>query len=280
MPVFKLDLIFEAKGRGWEETYYRDFPNPDFGAAFTVANTLAQKRIVLSAAPVFIKAYRLQDPLTEGRQGSVFYYNPIITPGTSGGPQGAASPDTAINTTWINNATNKDRTLQMRGIWDAAVTNFNELNTPEYAAWNALFLTYRTYCLQTGFGWLTRNSVARNVPVSYALTDPILPIFTFPAGTFAVPGDVGKFKLIRFSRFNGSKSELNRELVVQVLTATTAQAAAPIAVGPMINPGRAIIYGTPTFTVANQIGVTRVGRRAPGAPLLYTPGRRRARPRT
>lgn len=280
MPVFKLDLIFEAGGRGWEETYYRSFPNPDFGSAFTVANTLAQKRIVLSANPVVIKAYRLQDPLTAGRQGSVFYYNPVIAAAPNGGDQGAASPDTTINTTWIDSATNASRTLGLRGIWDSAITNFNQLQTPEFAAWNALFNTYRTYLLQQGFGWLARVAASRNVPVTYSVADPIVPLFTFPAGTFGAPPYAQRFRLIRFSRFNGSRSELNRELVVEVLSDTTARAASPIAVGPMITGGRAILYSASELRVATQIGVTRVGRRAPGAPLLYTPGRARNRPRT
>jgi len=280
MPVFKLDLIFEAKGRGWEESYFRTFPQSDFASAFAVATTLAQKRIALSAFPVIIKAYRLQDPLTPGRQGSVFYFNPTVQAGPGPDQKGAASPDTTINTTWVYNANNANRTLQLRGIWDAAVTNFNELNDPNFAAWNALFNAYSTYVRAQGFGWLQRVAAATGVPVSYSMADPIKPVFTFPTGTFADPADINTFKLIRFSRFNGSRSELNRELVVKVLTSATAEAAAPISAGPMITGGRAIIYGTPVFRAADIVGVTRVGRRAPGAPLLYTPGRQRARPRT
>lgn len=280
MPVYKLDLIFEAFGRGWEETYYKDFAQPDFGSANGVAILLAQKRIVLSAPPVRIKAYRLQDPITAGRQGSVFYFNPEHAAIDPGGDQGAASPDTAINTTWIHSATNSSRTLGLRGIWDTAVRNFNQLNTPAYATWNGIFTAYTTWLKANGFGWLQRTRTASNVPVSYSLTNPVVPVFTFPTGTFGAPPYADPFRLVRFSKFNSSRSELNRELVLKVLTDTTAEAAAPIAVGPMITGGRALLYGAYQFRAADIIGVTRVGRRAPGAPLLYTPGRRRARPRT
>lgn len=280
MPVFKLDLIFEAGGRGWEETYYRTFPNSDFASAFGVADTLAAKRIVLSAAPVVIKAYRLQDPLTPGRQGSVFYFNPVKAATAGPDQKGAASPDTTINTTWVENATNASRTLGLRGIWDAAITNFNSLNDPSYAAWYAEFVKYAGYLKQQGFGWLKRTATHRNVIVTYSIAvNPLVPVFTFPPGKLAWTGEP-YFTTIRLSRFNGSSSELNRELVVKVTSETTAEAAAPIAVGPMITGGRAIIYGTPTFAAADVIGVTRVGRRAPGAPLLFTPGRRRARARS
>lgn len=280
MPSYKLDLIFQAEGRGWQESYYRDFPDPNFASAFGIATQLAFKRIVLSAPPVVIKAYRMQDPLTEGRQGSVFYFNPTVKAIDPGDGQGAASPDTAINTTWVDNATNSTRTLQLRGVWDSAVTQFNQLQSPAYAQWNQLFGTYRDWLIDKGFGWLSRAVTWRNIPVSYSLApDPLVPLFTFPAATFNIL-DLGKFKVVRFSKFNGSKSELNRELVVEVVSTTTAKAAAPIATSPMLTGGRAIVYGTPTLKTAETIGVTRVGRRAPGAPLLYTPGRRRNRART
>lgn len=280
MPVFKLDLIFEALGRGWEETYYREFPQADFASAQAIANTLAQKRIVLSAPPVVIKAHRLQDPITAGRQGSVFYYNPIHQAIDPGGDQGAASPDTTINTTWIHSASNASRTLGLRGIWDTAVRNFNKLDTAAYATWFGIFTNFATWLKTNGFGWLQRTRAASNVVVTYSLTNPVVPLFTFPTGTFGAPPYADPFRLARFSRFNGSKSELNREMVIRVLSDTTAEAAAPIAVGPMITGGRAILYGAYQFRAADIIGVTRVGRRAPGAPLLYTPGRQRAKPRT
>lgn len=280
MPVLKLDLIYEARGRGWEETYYRNFPTADFASAFAVATTLAQKRILMSAAPVVIKAYRVQDPLTPGRQGSVFYFNPVITPGASGGPTGAAGPSVSINSVWVHNATNASRTLQFRGIWDTAVQQFNQLNSDDFALWNSLFVSYRTYVLQEGFGWLTVNVIAANVPVSYSIdVNPIIPVFTFPAGTFAGP-TFPYFTKVRFSRFNKARSVLNGELVVKVNSATQAEAAEPIATEAMVNGGRARIYGTPSFIAANLIGITKVGRRAPGAPKLETPSRSRARPRT
>jgi hypothetical protein len=280
MPVYKLDLIFEAFGRGWEETYYRNFPQADFGSANAVAVALAQQRIVLSAPPVRIKAYRLQDPLTAGRQGSVFYFNPEAVAVDPGGDQGAASPDTTINVDWINSAENLTRTIGMRGIWDIAVRQFNQLNSPGYAQWLTVFGGYVAWVKGKGFGWLSRVRTRSNVPVTYDVTDPIVPLFTFPAATFGAPPYANPFRLIRFSKFNGSKSDLNRELIVEVRSDTTARAAAPISAGPMITPGRAILYGEPAFKVADIIGVARVGRRSPGAPLLYTPGRRRNRPRT
>lgn len=282
MPTWKLDLVFEAHGQGWEETYYRNFTGSDFGSAATVASTLATKRIALCGSPVRIKAWRINDPLTPGRQGQANYFQPayVATHGSGEQGNGAASPSSSINVGFINNAENRSRRISMRGVWDDAITKSGSLEGPQYAAWLAVFNVWRTYVLQQGFGWLKRPRAASDVPVSYSIVNPVMPLFTFPAGTFTDPGDVGTFKLIRFSKFNGSTSTLNRELVVRVLTTATAEAAAPIAAAAMITPGRAIIYGTPAFIVADNVGVERAGRRAPGRPLLLTPGRSRARRRT
>lgn len=280
MPVWKLDLVFEANGRGWEETYYRNFSGSDFGSAFTVANTLAQKRIGLSAAPVVIKAYRVTDPLTIGRQGQVFYFNPVISAAQRPDDVGAADPATSINIGFIQNAQNLTRRIQLRGVWDDAIRNFGQLDGGPYAAWFQVFGVYRTYLLQQGFGWLNRARAFQNQPVSYSIAvNPVIPVFTFPAAALVgIPDD--SFFMARFSRFNGSSSLLNRELILLKASATTASAAAPIAAGPMITPGRAIIYATPALVTADNVGVERVGRRAPGRPLLLTPGHARPAKRT
>lgn len=280
MPVWKLDLVFEAQGRGWEETYYKNFSASSFGGVNAEVSALADKRILLSADPVVIKAYRVSDPLTSGKQGQAFYFNPKKNPGGAGGAEGSATPSAAINVEFISNTNNSTRRIQMRGIWDAAIRHYADLDSPSYGNWYTYFLQWRTYVLQQGYGWLSRPQVGDSVQVTYNYDiDPLIPEFTFPADWF--PADqVNKFRPVRFSRFNGSSSPLNRELIVFVTARNKAVAAAPIAAGPMISPGRAIRYGTPTLVVADNIGVSKVGRRAPGAPLLHTPGRARARARS
>jgi len=279
MPAYKVDLVFEANGRGWVETYYRNFPQIDFGAANAEITSLAQKRIKLSGNPVVIKAYRITDPLTSGRQGQSVYFTPNLTPAGAGGVDGAASPSTAININFINNATNKTRFIQMRGVWDDAIANFNNFKNPSFANWNTFFLMLRDFMLANGYGWLSATPSAPS-PVSYAYgVGATAPTFTTP-GNFWDALEVNTFQKARFSRFNDSNSTLNRELIVFVTSQTTAVAAAAIAAGPMTSQGRIIKYGTPAFTAASNIGVTRVGRRSPGAPLLYTPGRARDRARS
>lgn len=282
MPAWKVDLIFEAAGRGWRETYYKVFSGSSFGTTIDTVRTLANKRALLMGAPCVIKAYEIQDPLTPGKQGQTFYFNPPVTANQEAGADGASAPGTAINVRWIINAGNLTRMTSMRGVWDSAITNFNVLNGTGYGLWWSNFLTYRTYVLQQNYGWLNTPRAAESANVVYDYDiDPLRPRFTFPSAFFT-PDQVtaNATVLVRFSKFNASSSPLNRELVCIVNSTTSCTAALAIAAGPMENPGKAIRYGTPTFTAADNLTVDRVGRRNPGAPLLYTPGRRSNRARS
>lgn len=284
MPAYKLDLIMQANGKGWRETYYRQFSG-DIGSVNTVAVTLAEKRAALNGNPVVIEAYSVSDPLTPGRQGESFYFNPPIVAAPplvaiSTAATGAASPSASINIRWLSSVNNATRRTQMRGILDGAITDFNQLESAAYGAWYKAFLTLRTYLLQQQFGWIRTPQLKESV-VSYAFVGAAqVPTFTFSDETFFDVLLKDKFVSLRFSKFNGSRSPLNRELVCQVTSQNTAVAAVPIAAGPMTTVGKAIQYGTPVFVAADNIGVERVGRRATGRPLLRTPGRARAKARS
>ncbi len=285
MPVYKLDLIMQAGGKGWRETYYRNFSG-GFGTVLTVANTLAQKRALLNGQPVLIEAYSISDPLTPGRQGQSVYFNPpyqgapdAVT-GIGGIAGGAAGPSVSINVEFLNEAANASRRIQLRGVWDDAITHFNQLESTAYAGWYSQFLAWRSYLLQQQFGWMRRAPLKESfVAYSFAVNQQF-PTFTFDDPAFFDAAEEGKYLSLRFSKFNGGKSVLNREIVVQVTGPAEAQAARPIAAGPMITEGKAIKYSAPAFVGADNIGVSRVGRRATGRPLLRTPGRSGARART
>lgn len=282
MPAWKLDLIFECRGRGWEETYYADFGVPSFDDMTTIAQALADKRIVLAAPPVVIKAYRVSDPLSVGRQGKAFYYKPAATaPTNSLWLEGAIEPSAAVNIGFSKNVTNQTRRIQMRGCPDPIMTNFGQLGGPAYAAWQTLWEAWRLFMLGTPrFGWLTRSPVADPAPVSYSLVpNPVLPIFTTVADFFPL-ADVNKVRMVRLRGFNNSSSAANGEMIVRVLTRDTFTPMKALAVGPMLTPGIVQRYGDPTFITADNCIIEKGGRRAPGAPLLETPGRSRGRPRT
>lgn len=281
MPALKLDLIFECKGRGWEETYYADFGITNFDQIHPFAEALANKRIVLAAPPVELKAYRVSDPLTKGRQGRASYYKPVRVAPTNPAWTGAVEPSAAVNVGFLKTSTNQTRRIQMRGCPDDIMVNFGTLSGGAYDTWRQLWEQWRLVMLGTPrYGWLSRPTIGDPAPVSYSLANnPILPEFTTVADFFPAD-DVTRQRYVRLRGFNGNRSELNRELIVYVSARNKFVPVAPIAAGPMITPGLVQRYGPPEFVAADQVEVEKAGRRAPGAPLLQTPGRSRARPRT
>jgi len=278
MPIYQYGLVMQCGGKGWKEIYYR-VSSGSIETTRTIAETLASKRAFCNGADVLIEACTVTDPISAGRQGVVWYFNPNkngVDGQTSGG---AVGPSVSINIGYRNNAQNLTRRIQMRGVWDTAVTFFNQLNTPAYANWFSQFAQLRSYLLNQNFGWITRPRAAVS-QCSYVIpTDTELPQFTFQSDFFPEE-EVNTFQSVRFSRFNGSNSVLNRELVVFVTSRFQATSSLPLAAGPMTAPGRCLRYGAPEFVGADDIGVERVGRRATGRPLLRTPGRSRARART
>jgi len=289
MPAWKLDLIFEARGRGWRETYAADFGTADFQGMQPFALKLGQARIAMAASPVQIKAYAVEDPLTSGRQGQTINFKPRLSAPAWPGDDGATDPSTAVNIGFINAITNKTRRIQLRGCPDGIVNDFGELTGPLYGAWEGKFLAWRQIMLgisqqgvSANYGWFSRvplNVPAGKVTYTYA-AGAVVPTYSFAANFFA-DDDVEKPRFVRIRRFNGGNSPLNGGQVVFVIDRQTAQPMTPIAAGPMTTPGLCQRYATlPSLVVASNIGVEKAGRRAPGAPLGYTPGRRRKRARS
>lgn len=297
MPAWKLDLIFEARGRGWRETYYSNFAVANFQGIYDYAIKLATARIAMAAAPVQIKAYSVSDPITKGKQGQTKKFVPRLSAPAWAGNDGATDPSTAINIDFIRAADNSTRRIQLRGCPDGVVNDFGELTGPLFGAWDLKYQAWRNILLGNGgqgvnttYGWFSRLPL--DVPagkVTYAYTPgAFVPTLTFtapPVGgiaqDFFAEIDLGKNRYLRIRGVNGGRSPLNGEQILFVTGRNTAEPAKPLALGPMTTSGLAQRYATlPTYAATDNIGVGGAGRRAPGAPLGYTPGRRKARPRS
>lgn len=291
MGAWKLDLVFEASGRGWAETYYADFGVPDFDGVAGFAEKLANTRVLMSAYPVQIKAYRVSDPLTKGRQGISRYFNPRKAAPNWQPTAGAADPSTAVNVGFLRVSTNQSRRLSVRGVPDDIVTDFGELKGGQYAAWkDGAFAAWAALLLGNGgsfgnvrYGWFSRPPV-QNVPpgvVTYSFAvGAWYPTLNLPEGFFP-EGDKNQKRYVRISGVNGGESRLNGEHVVRVKDDKTAELTKPLALGPMTTPGQMVRYAElPTFITADRIQIEKAGRRAPGRPLLVTPGRARATARS
>lgn len=290
MAVWKLDLHFQALKQGWTETYYADFGAATFDQMDPTASKLATLRVALSANPVVLLSYSLSDPLTEGQQGETFDYRPPAAAPVVA--EGAGDPATSVNILFRSSVEKRSRKIFMRGIPDNVITDFGQIGSVAFGVWQNKFFALRDYLLGlvggqlagTNYGWLARKRVAGPTgtsPVSYAY--PVgeqTPVFTASKADFFAAGDLGEKRYVRVSGLNASKSVLNGDLVVRVLTRTTFTPLKPVAAFPQTSPGVVVRYQeTPTFVPATSIVVKRAGTRRPGAPFLQQAGRSKARPR-
>jgi hypothetical protein len=290
MAQWGLNLIFEARGRGWKEVYVADFATSTFEGMLPFAQKLAAARIALAAAPVEIKAYEVVDPLTEGRQGRTFYFKPRYAAPAWVGNDGATDPATSVNVEFIAAAGGgRRRQIQLRGCPDGLINNYGELTGPLYGAWEAQFLAYRLVVLglaggagNANYGWFRRVPTA--VPagiVSYTFAvGAFTPTLNLPADFFPLDQkDTNQY--VRIRGVNGGKSALNGEQVVRVVERNQATLTRPLALGPQTTTGFMQRYTKlPVFVQADNVGIVRAGKRSPGRPLLYTPGRRPNRARS
>lgn len=151
MPVYKVGLIFECEGRGWSETYYKDFGGT-FEAARLPVESLAQKRAFMMGSPAQIEAYTIEDPLTPGRNGQVYYLNPKLQAVNITQSGGACGPSVAVNIGFRNQALNLSRRIQLRAVWDDAIREWDQLKGSGYAAWLEKFEAWRVFMLAEGYG--------------------------------------------------------------------------------------------------------------------------------
>jgi len=275
MSVLKVDLVFRARGYGWQESYYRNFSSAQITAAVVVADTLSIKGAAMLGSDAGIVAYRITDPLTPGSQGQAFYVQGSGYFGNA--TEGCTDPNTSINVGFLAESINKSKRMFLRGVWDSFIVEFGVFDAVNAGPWLTTYVAWKSYLLQQSFGWLAGTPRVKASITNYTQVNPLIPVFTLSYNMFTT-GEVNTFKVVRIAKLNG-KSVLNRQLVVYVTAQNTCQAAAPISAAPFSTVGTMTTYDY-AFTAASNILLQRAGRRAPGRPLLVSVGRARAAART
>lgn len=136
------------------------------------------------------------------------------------------------------------------------------------------FNSWRSELLAKRGGWMHQPPTSDVTVDGYTQNVNQTVTLTFQAGTFVgpFPGAVTK---IRCRGINNG-SQLNRQLLVVPLTATTARTVEQIAVQPFVSEGFAKVYGTiATFVQFAGLEVGKIGAHKRGRPLFTTPGRAR-----
>lgn len=282
MATIKGTLIFRGTDHGWTESYFWSGTN-NLNFHTPILDFIAQKRAALLGNDCEVRARRVSIELDDAnnpvrgdaqlRRKPVYFGNP---------DQPAAAPGTGLQLRFENAAGTNHKNLFMRGIWDVVETTDGQYQPGAGAGWGgamAAFISALLGASGANVGWIARGplSPANAQVVDYVEEDSGQITFTASAGAFTGPM-VGTRRHIRISGINApTKSVLNREWVVDVLSTDSARTIVPVSAFPFLSPGKLTVYGF-VLVVAANILEEGIIFRSVGRPLLVRRGRQARRP--
>jgi len=277
MSIYKGQYILEGKGRGWTETWYWEASAGTLdlqGTRFEA--TVATRRLLLGREYGF-KGYRISEELNGAfepvlNDSWLRRYEALGYQSESGWEQ-----DLALVLKCQNAGRTQRRNVYMRGAWDN-IEGDGGVYFADWGTWQTKLSAWAAKMFELGVGWVHRTpSVSQNI-VSAVQNDDNRVTITTAAPLFTLP--VGGYKPIRINvRTAGIKSVLSGIQIVLPSTTTVAQTVKPLAIFPQATVGWQANTFSVSFTLAAFIEAAFITRRPPGAPLLESLGRAKARAR-
>lgn len=270
--------IFAGNQKGWSESLYIEGVAGTIEAGRVIAMQVAPLRAQLLGANLYIKAIRVQVTEDAGgnpvkRRGDTF--QGLFFPGVSNEP--AAAPDLSVLIDYVNLVGDRHRVGYLGGIWDSISTNFG-VYTPS-SQWNTALIAWQAKILEFGYGWVGRTPGADFVLSGYTQLENGYVEITCQGTPFAALGTAPFTVRVHDLPSIGGKSVLNGDLVVVKVADNKCRTTQRIAVTPFVADGFLNLF-TFGFQEIGNLGAEKVVSRERGAPLLESPGRRRARART
>lgn len=272
-----LFMFRDDSGNGWTETHYwnSQSDNPELpGRLSVITDVIAPLRAQLLSTDCVLIGTRV----SYRRTGAVAALSKkVFMRGTPDQP--GVSSDLSLACQFIDASYTKSKITHLRGFWDAVEQNGEyHPEAPAAAGWQDRLAAWKNALRVGGFGWLSKDATTSRTGVvsGYTSNDDLRISFTFqpPGLTGLTPGSLVQ---IRFSRLNGGSSVLNRTVLVNVTSATTAVSVNPIAAGPSTGPGR-FNFRSVSFSAYTDLQNISLGRRAQGKPLGRSRGRAPVRP--
>lgn len=275
----KHTIDFAAGQKGWTESLYIQPQVQTVAAGLAILQQLCVARAQMLGQQAYIKAYRAQ--VVEAVDGSKVKFQGdtvqrTLFPGSTGEP--CAQADLSLLVDCVNATVTKHKQIYLGGIWDSISQNFGAyVPNPTF---ETAFTNWTSKIVQFGYGWPSRTPSIKFVLSNYVMdADGYVTItcagLPFNAITQTTPFKVGISSLPSI----GGRSVLNGDIMVTKIDASTCKTAKPIAVTPFTSFGYLVTYTT-NFQAIAVTGIEKVVSRERGAPLLESPGRRKARPRT
>lgn len=273
MAIVSVLFSFLQRNYGWTEKYFRNGGSSPMIDTYPRAIALFQKRMQLSGKETEAQYIRISQ---EGVQGDSLLF--AVEAGTiPPNPVYESDTPTTCVLMQLRDATNQWRkNIFIRGIWEKVAT-LGGRYTPD-AEYVSRVNAYIAQLKTDGWGWMAseRPATVRNIASIEQVAGGTIKITTSD-GTWA-NDQIGKSINVRLSRVVGS-ANLNGQLIVVPTSANIAYSLRAIAILP-VTPGTGRMrYTTQTLKQVDNGGVTRIGERRTGRPILQPRGRSRIRPR-
>lgn len=271
MSLMKVTFIFEARNKGWTESYYKTFSNPDPGAAKGDAMGLATKRMGVAGLEVLMTYIRIQNVDTL-RRVRLFWLETTM-PGVLSKP--SDNPESALIVKYNDITGGRAKTTFMRGYWDQVV-DFGGQYIPTVAFTNALESFFDNLRLQN-WGWNGINTQTTQ-PLATLVQDLSGTVSGTTVGNVFTAPQVGTTIAVRFKRIT-QPGNLNGQNPVVVTAQNAFKTVKRIAILPWSGDGF-VTASAKQIVLINEGEVTGVSERKTGrvfgSPRGRLPARRRA----
>lgn len=279
MPGFTIKgtMIFEQRNRGWSESYFWQRIDANLSSASVDFEILAQARAGILGEQSQIKARRVSVEYNDGippakvRGDAKLLKTPVMM-GVTG--QASDFSDTAVLFRRENAGSTRHSNMPVRGIWDAVVGN-GGVYLRSVTGWSTAVDNYRTKYRALGCGWIGEQVAATANVIASTSTDTGIVTFQTDGTPFAGI-TAGTRVLVAVSGINApAGSPFNGRFVVVVVDPTSYKTLKPLAGLEVTVPGL-VKRLEPVFIATDTIQDESIGERKTGAPLLESPGRRKA----
>lgn len=276
--VIKHLLSFrDDSGNGWTEVHYRLNPsdNPNLQEELNILmQNIAPLRVLLLSGDCRIIGGRVSYK-RDGANASL----PLKVFLTGDPDQKGVSSDLSLADQFIDTTFTKSKITHLRGFWDSIEYNGEyHPDAPGADGWNDKHGAWKNALIGNAYGWPSKDPAtsAKGKVLNYTI-DADLRVTFQVATTLGTLPPVGSIISVRFSKINRSQSVLNKQLNVEVATATTLKTVNQIAAGPFLGQGAFNYRGT-SFVRYFQLQNVGLGRRAQGKPIGRGVGRSKVRP--
>lgn len=280
--VAKCGLVFVSnEGYGWTEIHYRDTlsESPNLQTELDLLETkIVPKRRNILGQNCKITGLRVSFK-RDGVVASQSRHLAGVEAGFAG--QDGASQASSLACPFFDASGTRHKVCHVRGFWD--IVESAQAYRPDLGAaagWQVKLDAWKTALVSNGYGWMSKSAVlsTKGAVINYTTQTDGRVLFQLAGITGPMPA-AGTDVNVKFSRINKSRSVLNKLLPCTVDDATSFISREPIAAGAFTSKGRFQI-SVPAFVGYAGMEVPSVGKRSMGSPLLHSPGRAKAKPRT